>query len=147
MKQLIVLIFLSFGFLPAFAQQKNAPAQPTDTTNYKIFEFVEVSPEFPGGQEAMMKFLAENIKYPATALQASIEGLVVAQFIIDKTGKISDVNIIKPLGGGTDEEAIRVLTAMPKWQPGKQNGKEVSVRYTLPIRFSFGSKKKKKNKQ
>jgi len=103
----------------------------------KVFTFVEQQPQFPGGQDAMMKFLGENIRYPSVAQRNGLEGLVVLSFIVDQQGEISDIQVLKKLGGGTDEEAIRVVKSMPKWSPGKQNGRAVKVKYTLPVRFSI----------
>ncbi|MFC5270609.1 energy transducer TonB [Adhaeribacter terreus] len=103
----------------------------------KIFEYVEVNPEFPGGQTAMMKYLSENIRYPSLAERNRLEGLVVVQFVVNEEGRISGLTILKNLGGGTDEEAMRVIKNMPTWKPGMQNGTAVKVRYTLPIRFTL----------
>ncbi|MEJ8803582.1 energy transducer TonB [Pontibacter sp. H249] len=102
-----------------------------------IFINAEEMPEFVGGEKAMLQFIGRKIKYPAAAQRENIEGLVVVTFVVTKSGDISDVEIIKGLGYGTDEEAVRVVKAMPKWKPGKQNGRLVAVRYTLPIRFSL----------
>jgi protein TonB len=103
----------------------------------KIFTFVEQQPEFPGGNDAMLKYLGNNIRYPSVAQRNGLEGLVVLSFVVDQSGGISDIQVLKKLGGGTDEEAMRVVKTMPKWTPGKQNGRPVKVRYTLPVRFSI----------
>jgi TonB family protein len=92
-------------------------------------------PEFPGGVQAMLQYLVANIKYPHEAKQDQIEGLSVISFIVNPDGALSDYKIVKRLGYGTDQEAIRVLQTMPLWKPGKRNGKPVRVKYTLPIRF------------
>lgn len=99
--------------------------------------FVEQMPEYPGGKDAMMKFLKDNIKYPEEAKKKGIEGKVVLQFVVDKSGKLSNIKIIRSLGGGCDEEAIRVVSSMPTWKPGFHNGKQVSVFYTLPMIFEL----------
>lgn len=108
-----------------------------DVVDDKIYVSVGQQPVFPGGEAAMMKYLGENIKYPAVAQRNALEGLVVLQFVVDQTGGISDITVLKPMGGGLTEEAIRVVKSMPKWSPGKQNGKPVKVRFTLPVRFSI----------
>jgi len=101
----------------------------------EIFMIVEDQPEFPGGNAALFSWLGKNLRYPAQAVEMDIEGMVVVQFVINKKGQINDVKVIKPLGGGCDEEAVRIVNAMPKWKPGKQRGKAVSVRFNLPVRF------------
>ncbi|WP_242929473.1 energy transducer TonB [Pontibacter vulgaris] len=103
----------------------------------KPYTYVEQMPSFPGGDSEMLKYLGKNIRYPAAAQRAGVEGLVVLSFVVSKTGEISEIQVIKNLGSGTDEEAVRVVKTMPKWTPGKQNGRTVPVRYTLPVRFTI----------
>ncbi|RDV14114.1 energy transducer TonB [Pontibacter diazotrophicus] len=103
----------------------------------KPYTYVEQMPEFPGGETEMLRYLGKNIRYPAAAQRAGIEGIVVLSFVISRTGEISEIEVIKNLGGGTDEEAVRVVKSMPKWTPGKQNGRTVPVRYTLPVRYTI----------
>ncbi|GHA67445.1 energy transducer TonB [Pontibacter akesuensis] len=103
----------------------------------KPYTYVEQMPTFPGGETEMLKYLGKNIRYPAAAQRAGVEGLVVLSFVVSKTGEISEIQVIKNLGAGTDEEAMRVVKTMPKWTPGKQNGRAVPVRYTLPVRFTI----------
>lgn len=103
----------------------------------QIFTIVEDAPEFPGGEEAMYKYLSRSIKYPAMAKDAGISGVVYLNFIVDKKGKISDVKVLRGIGGGCDEEAMRVVKAMPDWAPGKQRGKAVKVSFNMPIRFTL----------
>lgn len=109
--------------------------EPEEVEEDEIFMIVEDQPEFPGGNNALFKFLGDNLRYPPQAVEMDIEGMVVVQFVINKKGDINDIKIIKPLGGGCDEEAVRIVNAMPKWKPGKQRGKSVSVRFNLPVRF------------
>jgi periplasmic protein TonB len=99
--------------------------------------FVEQMPEFPGGTDAMMKYLSQNIRYPSIATEMGISGRVILQFIVDKTGKISNVKVVRGIGGGCDEEAIRVVKSMPNWKAGRQNGKQVPVYFTLPVVFTL----------
>jgi protein TonB len=101
----------------------------------KPFTIVEQMPEFPGGASNMMKFIAENVKYPAMAREAGISGNVFVSFVVNRNGEISNVKILRGIGGGCDEEAIRVVRLMPSWIPGKQNGKPVPVQFNLPIKF------------
>jgi periplasmic protein TonB len=107
------------------------------TTNQEPFIYVEVMPEFEGGEKALMQYLGNKMRYPAAAQKEKVEGLVVVSFVVNPDGKISNAEILKGLGFGTDEEALRVISNMPAWKPGKQNGRPVAVRYTLPIRFSL----------
>ncbi|HET8962664.1 MAG TPA: energy transducer TonB [Chitinophagales bacterium] len=109
----------------------------TSSENANIFLIVEQMPEFPGGEEAMYKFLAENIKYPALAKDNSIQGTVYIKFVVSDKGKISDAVVVRGIGSGCDEEALRVVKKMPNWSPGMQEGKQVDVYYTLPIKFQL----------
>lgn len=103
----------------------------------ETFVVVEEMPEYPGGMAALTEFVATNLQYPEEAKKAKIEGRVFVHFVVEKDGSIKDVKVLKGLGYGCDEEAIRVATSMPKWKPGKQRGKEVRVAYNLPIRFTL----------
>ncbi|HEY4785302.1 MAG TPA: TonB family protein [Bacteroidales bacterium] len=99
--------------------------------------FVEQMPSYPGGQDSLMAFLRKNIQYPANASEMGISGKVILQFVIGKDGQISNINVLRGIGGGCDEEAVRVVKLMPKWVPGKQNGEAVPVYFTLPIVFNL----------
>jgi len=114
-----------------------APSEVGEVVEDKVFTFAEQPSQFPGGEGELQKFLKKNIKYPPAALRNGIEGLVIVQFVVNKEGEISDVQVVKKLGGGTDEEAMRVVKMMPKFTPAKQNGRPVSYRYTLPVRFGL----------
>ena len=101
-----------------------------------IFMVVESMPEFPGGQQALFKYLAENVKYPVIAQENGIQGRVICQFVVNKDGSIVDVVAVRSSGEPSlDKEAIRVIKSMPKWKPGKQRGKPVRVKYTVPVNF------------
>jgi periplasmic protein TonB len=102
--------------------------------NY-IFEIVEENPEFPGGNDAMMKFLRDNTRYPVIAREAGIQGTVFVTFVVERDGSVTNVSVIRGIGGGCDEEAVRVVRSMPKWKPGKQRNQPVRVQYRMPIRF------------
>ena len=105
-----------------------------------VFIVVEKMPEFPGGKETLIAYLASSIKYPKTAAENGIQGRVICQFIVDKTGKIDSVKIVRSIHPFLDAEAIRVIKAMPTWIPGEQRGEKVNVRYTLPINFALNQK-------
>ena len=100
-----------------------------------IFEVVEQMPEFPGGLSACMSYIARNVKYPTIALENGIQGRVVVQFCVEKDGSISNTVATKSVNPYLDKEALRVVSSMPKWTPGKQKGKPVRVKYTLPVHF------------
>ena len=111
------------------------PEEKVSITPETVFSHVEEPPFFPGGDKALMQWLAENMKYPVSAHEEKLEGRVVVRFVVSETGKIKDVEVLRSVAPVLDEEAIRVVNAMPNWIPGKQSGKEVSVYYTLPVLF------------
>ncbi|PWV45217.1 energy transducer TonB [Chitinophaga sp. S165] len=104
----------------------------------EIPSFVEIMPSFPGGDEALARFLQKNIRYPHMAQENGIEGRIFVQFVVDKEGKVSEVQTAGAhKGGGLEEEAMRVVKLMPNWKPGRQSGHNVAVRYSLPIGFTL----------
>ena len=115
----------------------NAMAQNKKKANDKVLEKAEVMPEYPGGDQAMMDFVAKNVQYPQEARDKEISGRVLVSFIVEKDGSIADVKVVKGIGGGCDEEAVRVVKAMPKWKPGKDKGKPVQVSYMMPFTFKL----------
>ncbi|MBP5340043.1 MAG: TonB family protein [Prevotella sp.] len=110
-------------------------AKVVDTDFDDVFDVVEQMPEFPGGMESLMMFLAENVCYPEAAFKAGAQGRVLVQFVVDTEGRVNNAKVVKKVNDDLDAEAIRVVGSMPKWKPGMQNGKLVRVRYTLPITF------------
>jgi protein TonB len=101
-----------------------------------VFKVVETMPSFPGGDAALMKFISDNVRYPAIAQENGIQGRAICQFTVERDGSISDIQIVRSAGDETlDKEAKRVIKSMPKWSPGKQRGKAVRVSYTIPINF------------
>ena len=103
-----------------------------------VFMVVESMPEFPGGQQALFKYLSENVKYPVIAQENGIQGKVICQFTVNKDGSIVDVQVVRSGGDPSlDKEAVRVIKSMPKWKAGKQRGKPVRVKYTLPVNFKL----------
>ena len=103
----------------------------------QIFTVVENDPEFPGGMEALYKYLSENIKYPQLARENNITGRVYVTFVVERDGSIANPRVLRDIGGGCGAEAIRVVKAMPKWTPGKQRGKAVRVQFNLPVSFNL----------
>lgn len=112
------------------------PPKPVEEeATEEIFVVVEQQPEFPGGMTALMKFLGDNIKYPVIAQENGIQGRVVCNFVVERDGSITDVQVVRGQDPSLDKEAIRVIQSMPKWKPGQQRGKPVRVRFTLPVVF------------
>ena len=103
----------------------------------QIFTVVENDPEFPGGMEALYKYLRDNIKYPQLARDNNITGKVYVTFVVERDGSIANPRVLKDIGGGCGQEAIRVVKSMPKWKPGKQRGKAVRVQFNLPVNFNL----------
>lgn len=112
----------------------------TGTGNYEeeenvVFQVVETMPSFPGGDADLFKFLSDNVKYPVIAQENGIQGRVICQFVVNRDGSIVDVEVVRPVDPSLDKEAIRVIKSMPRWTPGRQRGKAVRVKYTLPVNF------------
>ncbi|MBQ8158809.1 MAG: energy transducer TonB [Prevotella sp.] len=101
----------------------------------KVFDVVEQMPEFPGGQAALLKWISDHIKYPAIAEENGIQGRVVCTFVVERDGSVTDVQVARSIDPSLDKEAVRVLKQMPRWNPGKQNGSSVRVKYTVPVTF------------
>ena len=110
------------------------PVKPKEEEN-KVFDVVEQMPSYPGGMGALMQYLSSHIKYPAIAEENGIQGRVICTFVVERDGSITDVKIAKSVDPSLDKEAMRVVSSMPKWIPGKQNGSAVRVKYTLPVTF------------
>ena len=108
---------------------------PPAVEETKVFDVVEQMPSFKGGDAALMEWLNKNIKYPVVAEENGIQGRVVATFVVERDGSITDVKIVKSVDPSLDKEAVRVLKSMPKWIPGRQNGQPVRVKYTVPVTF------------
>ena len=107
-----------------------------------VYQIAEEMPVFPGGEQAMMKFVAENINYPQEAKDKEIAGRVFVSFVVEKDGSVDEVKVMRGIGGGCDEEVVRVVKAMPKWKPGKQDGKPVRVNYMMPFNFKLDTPQK-----
>ena len=128
LKVALMMLVLLFSFMTSTAQTKK---------NDMVFDVVEVMPQFPGGQIAMLQYIMENMKYPKQAMKEGIQGRVAVSFIVEKDGSISDVKPILSVHPLLNKEAVRVVKSMPKWTPGKQNGKPVRVRFNLPVMFKL----------
>ena len=111
------------------------PPAPKPEVATKVFDVVEEMPSFPGGQGALMSYLASNIKYPVVAQETGVQGRVIVSFVVERDGSISDVRVARSVDPSLDREAQRVVKSMPRWKPGKQNGSAVRVKYTVPVVF------------
>ncbi len=134
MKKNLVLFFLMLFAVTVYGQNVTEQIQQL-LADAKVFDVVEEQPSFPGGQGALMSWLADNIKYPVEAAKNGAQGRVIVQFVVTATGSIADVKVIRGIEPSLDKEAVRVISNMPKWTPGKQNGTAVNVRYTYPVIF------------
>lgn len=128
LKVALMMFVLLFSFMTSTAQTKK---------NDMVFDVVEVMPQYPGGPIAMLKYIMENIKYPEQAMKEGIQGRVTVRFIVEKDGSISDVKPVLSVHPLLNKEAVRVVKSMPKWSPGKHNGKPVRVRFNLPVMFKL----------
>ena len=124
MKRLFLIMFLAFLSVNAYSQSDD-----------EVYSLVEEAAQFPGGQEEMMKFIQDNRQYPDEAKSQNLHGRVIVSFIVEKDGSLSNVKVMRSLGSGCDEEAVRVINSMPKWKPGKNSGKEVRTKMLVPITF------------
>ena len=110
---------------------------PREDDENAVYRSVEQMPQFPGGEAALMKYIKSHIQYPAEAVKNRIEGRAVVQFVVEKTGEIGEVKVLRSLGKDLDKEAVRLIKSLPKFTPGRMNGKAVSVWYTLPVTFTL----------
>lgn len=127
---LIILFFAAFGTMASAQSEEPAPPE-------RVFYYVEQMPRFPGDDKALSTYLATNLRYPEAAKKKGTEGRVQVQFIVRADGSITDIALKSGIGDGCDEEALRLVKNMPRWTPGKQNGRPVTVSYTLPITFKL----------
>jgi periplasmic protein TonB len=126
----LLLVLVSF---PGWTQEKDE--------NNKVYYNVDQMPEFPGGKDALAKFIAENILYPEVAKKDGVQGKVFISFTVDKKGEVKDAEIARGVHDLLDNEAVRVIEELPAWKPGKQDGNVVDVRFTMPIQFALATKK------
>ncbi len=147
MKTILTILITTISYIGVYSQTPPPPPPPPPPPQEETFQVVEEMPRFPGCEEEpkkkrydcstdkLLAFIYENIRYPEEAKRDSVEGTVVVQYVIQKDGSITETRIAKSIGGGCDEEVLRVVGLMPKWEPGRQRGRAVRVRYTLPVKF------------
>ena len=131
MKKLILLVVVALFCCTSVMAQ-------TEVEDDAIFVVAENAPEFPGGSDSLYAYIARNIKYPEAAKKEKIEGRVFVTFVIEKDGRVSNAKILRDIGGGCGEEAIRVVKNMPKWKPGTQRDNPVRFQFNLPVSFMLG---------
>ncbi len=119
------------------AQPAPPAPKPSAEIENKVFDVVEQMPSFPGGTSALMSYLNSNVKYPVVAQENGVQGRVVISFVVEKDGSITDVQVVKSVDPSLDREASRVVRSMPRWNPGKQNGQAVRVKYDVPVSFKL----------
>ena len=113
------------------------PPAPKEEVTNKVFDVVEVMPSFPGGQGALMSYLNSHTKYPVVAQENGVQGRVTVSFVVERDGSITDVHVVRSVDPSLDREAARVISSMPNWQPGKQNGSAVRVKFNVPVQFKL----------
>jgi TonB family protein len=151
MKNVFCFCTLLFCLINASAEKKEWAYNICDSLSksrekMEVFQIVEVLPEFPGGQVAMLKFIGERLVYPAEALEKLIEGTVILEFIVEPDGSLTNLKIFKDIGGGCGEAAVDVIRQMPDWNPGTQRGEAVRVLLKVPLRFKLQNAPKKKKR-
>ena len=139
----LCLVICSSLFSNVFAQDTIVLTEET-IEEAEVFLVVENQPQFPGGEDAMKQFLRENINYPQIAKESGIQGTVYVNFIVEPNGSLTNIKVRRGIGGGCDEESIRVVKMMPRWEPGTQRGKPVRVSYNIPIKYTLQTKSGKK---
>ena len=136
------------GLLPEELPQTSVSSPPVEEPEQEpdvIFTVVEEQPRFPGGEEARVQYMVENLRYPEEARHFGLQGTVFVTFVVETDGSISNVRVLRGIGGGCDEEAVRVISNMPKWAPGRQRGQNVRVQYNMPIRFVLNDTEKEQD--
>lgn len=137
MRKLILLAIIIIYSFSVSAQNSDIDTLPVTVEGDKIYRSVDQVAEFPGGMQGLLKYLSSTTRYPKEALEQNIEGKVIVQLVVSKSGKVTKVELKRDIGGGCGEEACRVVRNMPEWKPAMQNGKAVNVYYTLPISFKL----------
>ena len=128
MKKITLIIFLIVSFSYIFGQ---------DNVSDSIYKNVEEMPEFPGGEDALLRYVQRSIRYPSYAAENEIQGMVLVEFIVNEVGFIENIKVLKGIKGGCDEEALRIVKSMPKWKPGKKDGYAVKTYYTVSVPFKI----------
>lgn len=136
MKKVLFVLALLLSAHTAMHAQSNQNTE-RNASDEKIFDVVEQPPSFPGGQAALMSYLSKSVKYPQEALKDNVQGRVIVGFIVEKDGSVSNAKIIRSVDSALDKEAIRIVMSMPKWTPGRQNGRNVRTKYNVPVNFKL----------
>ncbi len=123
--------------IPVYIPVERPSREEEEIVEQEIFLVVEDQPDFPGGDVARIRYFSQNINYPIQARELNIQGTVYIGFVVEPDGSISNISLLRGIGGGCDEEALRVVAAMPRWKPGKQRNQAVRVKFTLPVRFTL----------
>jgi periplasmic protein TonB len=131
---IFALLLLSSNAWSASQRSNTASTKATNIAE-KPLTVAEIMPKFPGGEKTLKAFISKNLEYPVSAAQSGIQGRVIVRFIVKKTGEVADVKVVRGLDAACDNEAVRVVKLLPNWTPGKQDKRNVSVYYTLPITF------------
>ena len=137
MDEIVVVSYDKGNAQPAAEGEKINTRVPSEIDGAPVFDVVEQMPVYPGGMQDLMRYLATNIKYPKEAQEDGKQGRVIVQFIVDKNGAVTNVNVVRGVDPALDAEAIRIVSAMPKWEPGMQKGQPVNVKFTLPVNFKL----------
>ena len=137
MDEIVVVSYDKGNAQPAVEGEKINTRIPSEIDGSPVFDAVEQMPTYPGGMQDLMRYLATSIKYPKQAQEDGKQGRVIVQFIVDKNGSVTNVNVVRGVDPALDAEAIRIVSAMPKWEPGMQKGQPVNVKFTLPVNFKL----------
>ena len=129
--------YIIYGMMCCLFLSYNSSLAVSLTKKTQVFAYVEQMPSFPGGETALMKYIAENLRYPSAAQDQGIQGLVILRFVVTGTGDVGEVQVIKSLDPSCDREAVRVVKSLPRFHPGRQQGKPVNVWFQLPVRFQL----------
>ncbi len=135
--KLLKITFI-FAFLFTFISV-DAQTEQVDTTNQETFVIVETHPEYPGGNQARLSFLAKKIHYPLDAIESGIQGTVYIQFIVEKDGSVTNAKVIRGVSPSIDKAALKAVKQMPKWKPGTQDGKAVRAQFNMPVKFMLST--------
>ncbi|MHB1279259.1 MAG: energy transducer TonB [Bacteroidia bacterium] len=131
----LIILFANSASAQVVVPPEKTDSTKTDSNDSLAFRSPDIMPEFPGGEKEMQKFVFKHLEYPPLAIEYGIHGRVMVEFIIDEDGKVTNAKILKGIGWGCDEAALKVVNAMPRWKPGEYDGKIVKVRFVLPITF------------
>lgn len=135
LNKFLILVFIGLIPVASFSQFQFEHETQEEEEEEEVFYIVEIMPEYPGGNNAMTKFIQKNVQYPDSAREENIQGKVYLNFVVDTVGKIDSIKVVRGVHPLLDAEAIRVIKLMPDWKPGLQRGKPIRVKYNLPLKF------------